>query len=229
MSSIFLFVMMGLGGQPGYEGSTAAQQTSSAQQVSAQPQAVQTPPAPVRSAGELRKAVHEALRKWVHPADSVADRAAREFLALYQEVLHHPQLAHESQKEMLLTLRSRLRSLAQQIAARNAHSQPLAADAPKSVTVPEGAKLPLAQMGGQAGVGGNPAGGQANDNSMVYDAGQDLVDLIQKTISPTTWDVNGGPGSIVYWRAGNCLVVRQTQEIHEAMGGLIDQLGRAGH
>ena len=219
MSPVFLIVFVGLAAPPTYEGSTPVQQT---------------PAVPVRSAGELRTAVHEALRHWVHPADSVADRAAREFLALYQEVLHHPQLARQSKQELLLTLRSRLRSQLRQILARNARSQPFAADAPQSITVPEGAKLPLAQiaapgMGGQRGAWGNPAAAQANNaNGLLIDAGQDMVELIQKTISPSSWDVNGGPGSIMYWRPGNCLVVRQTQEIHEAMGGLIDQLGRAG-
>ena len=219
MSPVFLIVFVGLAAPPTYEGSTPVQQT---------------PAVPVRSAGELRTAVHEALRHWVHPADSVADRAAREFLALYQEVLHHPQLGRDSQQELLLTLRSRLRSLAQQIAARNAKSQPLAADAPKSVSVPEGARHPLAQVAGPgmgAGMGRQLGGAAAqanNANGLLIDAGQDMVELIQKTISPSSWDVNGGPGSIMYWRPGNCLVVRQTQEIHEAMGGLIDQLGRAG-
>ncbi len=60
----------------------------------------------------------------------------------------------------------------------------------------------------------------------VPDYGQDLVDLIQRTIAPTTWDVNGGQGSIYYWSHGRALIIRQTDEVHEQIGGVLEQLGR---
>lgn len=50
--------------------------------------------------------------------------------------------------------------------------------------------------------------------------GQSLIDLIQRTIRPEFWDVNGGPGSMVYWDAWHCLVVRATAEVHHQIGGL---------
>ena len=46
------------------------------------------------------------------------------------------------------------------------------------------------------------------------DWGPDLVDLIERTINPAFWDVVGGPGSIVYYRPLQCLVVRATAEVH---------------
>ena len=125
-------------------------------------------------AAELRTAVHEALRHWVHPADSVADRAACELLALYNEVLHQPNMAQESRQEVLLTLRGRLKNLAQQIAARNAKSRPVAAAGREPAFVPNPANQILAQVappGGAAGMGGrllpgwgNPAAPQGNAN-----------------------------------------------------------------
>jgi hypothetical protein len=51
------------------------------------------------------------------------------------------------------------------------------------------------------------------------DDGQALVELIQATIAPQSWDVNGGSGSIVYWPAWHVLVVRQTDDVHEQIGG----------
>jgi hypothetical protein len=56
------------------------------------------------------------------------------------------------------------------------------------------------------------------------DYGDELVELIQTTIAPTTWDVNGGVGTIRYFRNLRVLVVRQTDETHEALGGLLGGL-----
>ncbi len=56
------------------------------------------------------------------------------------------------------------------------------------------------------------------------DLGQDLVDLIQATIAPTSWDVNGGLGTIVYFGSLRVLVVSQTGEVHGNVAGLLQQL-----
>ncbi len=60
------------------------------------------------------------------------------------------------------------------------------------------------------------------------DFGQDLVDLIEQTINPAFWDVNGGPGTIVYYAPLRCIVVRATSEVHGNVGGLIGGLRAAG-
>ena len=60
------------------------------------------------------------------------------------------------------------------------------------------------------------------------DWGPELVDLIERTINPSFWDVAGGPGTIVYYRPLQCLVVRATAEVHGNVGGLIGNLRRAG-
>jgi len=56
-------------------------------------------------------------------------------------------------------------------------------------------------------------GGAATDYGMI------LVDLIERTISPEFWDVNGGPGTIVYYRQWHALVIRATPDIHRLIGG----------
>ena len=61
-------------------------------------------------------------------------------------------------------------------------------------------------------------GGAAQDD------GQALVELIQATIAPQTWDVNGGQGTIRYWPAWHVLVVRQTEDVHEQIGGVVHGL-----
>ena len=53
-----------------------------------------------------------------------------------------------------------------------------------------------------------------------------LIDLIQKTVAPESWEVNGGRGTISYYSPQQVLVVRQTGEVHHALGGILEQLRR---
>jgi hypothetical protein len=72
---------------------------------------------------------------------------------------------------------------------------------------------------GGGAFGGNDAFEKAADSN-----GADLVDLIQKTIDPPSWDVNGGPGSIMYFNNLRVLVVRQTGEGQDDVGGVLGGL-----
>jgi hypothetical protein len=47
---------------------------------------------------------------------------------------------------------------------------------------------------------------------------QQLIDLIQRTVEPASWDVNGGPGSISYYAPTRSLIIRNTAELHSVMG-----------
>lgn len=49
-----------------------------------------------------------------------------------------------------------------------------------------------------------------------------LVEVITATVRPETWDEDGGPGSIQVLPA--CLVIRQTQQVHEEIADLLSQL-----
>jgi len=68
---------------------------------------------------------------------------------------------------------------------------------------------------GPGGIGG---GTQADFDS--------LIDLIQTTVAPTTWDEVGGPGSISEFRNNLSLVISQTQDVHEQIVDLLEQLRR---
>ena len=81
----------------------------------------------------------------------------------------------------------------------------------------------MAQVGVPAGGGG---GGQQN---AAADNGQALVDLIQNTISPKSWDANGGNCTIYYWQQQHAIVVRATGEIHDQISDALQQLDRASH
>jgi hypothetical protein len=51
--------------------------------------------------------------------------------------------------------------------------------------------------------------------------GQMIVNLIQTTIEPASWAVNGGPGTIMYNPATRSLVIRQSAEMHYSLGGVL--------
>ncbi|MFM8735754.1 MAG: hypothetical protein ACKOC8_11230 [Pirellulales bacterium] len=55
---------------------------------------------------------------------------------------------------------------------------------------------------------------------------QPLIDLIQSTVAPDTWDTTGGPGAIRPFETNLSLVVSQTQEVHEEIANLLEQLRR---
>jgi hypothetical protein len=66
----------------------------------------------------------------------------------------------------------------------------------------------------QAARGGNPQ----ND-------AKELIELIEDTIAPESWEIRGGRGVIRYWSNGQALVIRQTAEVHERIGGVLEGIG----
>jgi general secretion pathway protein D len=70
-------------------------------------------------------------------------------------------------------------------------------------------------MGGPGGMGG---GVQADFDS--------LIDLITNTVQPTTWDEVGGPGTVSQFETNLSLVISQTQEVHDQIRDLLEQLRR---
>jgi general secretion pathway protein D len=74
---------------------------------------------------------------------------------------------------------------------------------------------PQQQAGGPGGLGG---GTQADFDS--------LIQLITTTVKPSSWDSVGGQGSIAPFETNLSIVVNQTQEIHEEIVDLLEQLRR---
>lgn len=87
--------------------------------------------------------------------------------------------------------------------------------------------LVSSSMGGPARV--LAATGTGFGGGMVRDHGEELVELIERTISPEFWDTVGGPGSIFYYAPLRVLVVSATLEVHWKIGGAVGGLRRAGH
>ena len=83
---------------------------------------------------------------------------------------------------------------------------------------------PSAQIpAGNSGSGGFGPGGLGGGSQADFDS---LIDLITSTVQPTTWDTVGGPGSIASFETNLSIVVSQTQEVHEEIVDLLEQLRR---
>jgi hypothetical protein len=52
----------------------------------------------------------------------------------------------------------------------------------------------------------------------------ELIRLIQATVAPETWDVNGGRGTIGFWSPHPALVIRQAGEVHHQVGATLQAL-----
>jgi hypothetical protein len=96
------------------------------------------------------------------------------------------------------------------------HPAPPAQDAAAARVVPNHV---LAQQGA---AGGAPAGPVAVAQAVDY--GPELVDLIQRTISPANWDINGGNGAIVYFAPLRVLDVRAPSSVQGQIGGVLGPL-----
>jgi hypothetical protein len=177
-----------------------------------------------RTGKELEDATHAALRRWAHPSNKDAGAAAREFIVLYKELQSDKQIAKPDRDQLRLKVRGRLTQLAAMIDAKSAKQQPATV---AKIGNPQGIlaqQAPAAAQGGGmgAGFGGGPNNNADDDN------GPALVELIQTTISPASWDVNGGPGTVYYWRPQRALVISAGQDEQDAIGEVLEQLEEMG-
>ncbi len=89
----------------------------------------------------------------------------------------------------------------------------------------------LAQMGAAGMVPGasnypmgmSPGGSSGGASQADFDT---LIELIETTIEPDTWEEVGGPGAIDGFPGNLSLVVSQTQDVHEKIRDLLEQLRR---
>ncbi|MEX2185336.1 MAG: hypothetical protein WD875_01020 [Pirellulales bacterium] len=62
--------------------------------------------------------------------------------------------------------------------------------------------------------------------ALAADVSAELVDLIQQVVAPQSWDVNGGAGAVIFFAPINALIVRQTEEVHEALFDVVGRIRR---
>jgi hypothetical protein len=198
---------------------------------------------PQRALSAIRIDVHAALR-----AEALTRKRGQNtvevvrLIDLYREMAAHPKRDMSvSLTELGLSVRSRLEKVSEEIERQTARS----AQAAKKNEVQRIRAIPASVMpqtrvlaqqigvpGGAANAPGaqqaaaQPAAAQAVAATTI-DYGPELVELIQATISPATWDINGGNGSVVYFAPLRVLVVSAPGTVHNRIGGVLGQLRAA--
>jgi len=147
---------------------------------------------------EIRKAIRTALREEA-TSDSFDRRsqAIVRICALYAEMMLNEQFAQYEKEKWQAKLGSRLRSVRDDLERIRE-------------------KLPAASLS-ETKETTRARGGGAIDAR----GAEELIELITTTIDPETWEVHGGKGSIFYFSNFRVLVVRQTQDVHAKLGGIL--------
>jgi hypothetical protein len=180
---------------------------------------------------ELRDEVRSAIKASDRVTKENRDQAVRRLVDLHQRIKQSTITGDERDrlKQRVEARLSHLADVIQRQVAREVAAPNVRPAADRAVLVQQG--LPrrgIAQPGfppNAAAVGFAP-NRQIGFVQQPPDHGQDLVDLIQRTIAPSSWDVNGGPGAIVYFSPLRAIVVRNRSEIHEQLGDVIGQMRR---
>jgi hypothetical protein len=184
----------------------------------------------VREISAIRKEVSELLRT-ESAASSEADRSrqVRQMSAVYLEIVGDERFATnpllQQQKGKLYTRLIKIRddlkrrqSIAQRSVERRGQSDGDQGEQELAASLAMHLQLASQTLGGPAAVIEGATGGAPIDYA------DDLIDLITETISPTHWNVNGGSGSIVFYRPALALVVRASSEVQSGVGGLLGGL-----
>ena len=160
----------------------------------------------------------------------------RKLVALYAEISRHPDLVtSDTLKSYRIKLRGRLvriqQALERDIARQEKQAGRRANDGISRARLADAATQAMADQLSLVGYSlGGPGKVFSQGGAMgPPDYGPALVELIQRTISPGFWDVNGGPGTIVYYAPLRALVVRATGDIHGNLRGALGGLRRAGN
>ncbi len=196
------------------------------------PPAVMMPSEPL-SAAALRQA-HAAAIRHSHRAD--VWEAVPELVRVFRLLEQDGRLKSAERADLRFKVRSRLLALGDQIVSdvRRERARQRRHDA----AVKRGWREPVEAPPATApAVAASPGAGRPSDYAAATDSqgrtgglgeaeGEALVELIRSTIAPNTWDTAGGPGTIVYYKQWQALVVRQTQEVHWLIGGMRGALGK---
>ncbi len=177
---------------------------------------------------ELRAAVSDALRREATTQGAKHDQAVRDLTKLFQQLTKDQQLPEPERRQRLGQIRHRLKDVAE-LLERHTGAKSASAGAGKAMQRGDILGQMMPALGG-AGAGNaaasQPRGAQAGTLPGEVEAAEQLIELIQSTIAPDTWDVRGGPGTMMYFPPSKVMVIRQTGEVHGQVRDLSKQLRR---
>jgi hypothetical protein len=193
----------------------------------------------LRSYHQYEDAIDDALRTEARAKDEhQRAEAIRRLAALFRELRRDPRLETsdtlKGYKTKVWSRLTRVKADLQRQVDREAKLAKREGNESETKAIQQATESLAEQMSAMNYTMGGPGyvlaqTGAAFGGGAVADNGQELIDLIQHTIRPDYWDTVGGPGSIFYFRPLMALVVRASSEVHGNVGGLVDQLRRAGN
>ena len=164
-------------------------------------------PAKVRSRDALRDAYRRAMQKSTSRATPEPEEVVPELTSLYLELAGARDMGRSERRRLRRGVRLRLEQMRDKLIHQGLRRAREARQAKYRSSGPDEQDL---------------AGGGRGANARAVE----LIELIQTTIAPDTWDVNGGNGSIRYYSPVHALVVRQTGEVHHQIGEALQALRR---
>jgi len=182
-------------------------------------------PTPVAVGGETKARLLAALRttaealrsRSVEPAEHAA------FIELLEaaEALRHDESVPQSERDLRRGwARGRLAEAADILRRQEKRAAAAAKNAP---AISHAALADTHTLNQVIGVGGAAAVAPQNVPADVVES-QKLIEIIVDAIRPETWDDNGGQGTIRYWSLGKALIIYNTADVHERVGGFAGQL-----
>jgi hypothetical protein len=205
---------------------------------STEPPSSEAAEAPLPRLAEIDRAMWAAIRaEAAAETDAEQREAVRRMAEIYRQILTDPRFAtSETLQSHRARLWSRMTRIKKDMQRRLQREKRLQNSdySPEQQQAVEAATRSLSEHTALMGytMGGPPyvllQSGGAMGGAAVQDHAQELINLIQRTIKPDSWDTAGGPGSMFYYRPLMALVVSATAEVHGHVGGLLEALRRAG-
>ena len=249
MSIVAMLLVAAVGGASAAADSSGSSSANAPAAGSATGSAIVAPVSPGRTPLQWRQAIAAAMRTANAAKAGERAPAIESLVTRFNELGQDQQLSAAERGRLGAEIRSRLSRFANQFRYELAHQAQRAATAsngagggaaaegldnlvdlisktigPQDWVLAQRIGQP-GQQGGQGGAAANPNGANGNGIDAGVNAnGQALVGVIQDTIAPDSWDIRGGPGSIIFYAPMRALVVRQTGEQHEAMDDLLNAL-----
>jgi general secretion pathway protein D len=171
---------------------------------------------------ELRAAVRDALRREATTKGAKHDQAVRDLTELYQQLRQDQQLPEPERKQRLGQIRYRLKDLAE-LLERHTGAKSSRDMSPANDVLGQAMAAPF-NGGAATRAAGSPAGAQAGTLPGESENAEQLMELIENTIAPDSWEARGGPGTMMYFPPSKVLVIRQTGEVHGQVRDLSNQL-----
>lgn len=166
------------------------------------------------SLDEVRAAYLKGLKNSAKRIKPVPSEVVPVLAEVYVQLKDVPGLSHAERSRMRGVVEARLEELRDQLIRELLREKKLA-DRKRRSQDRRGIRKPLDENDEKAAL---LAGGGANAQAV------QLIDLIQNTIEPESWQRAGGKGTISYFDLLKVLVIRQTGEVHHQLGGTLEQL-----